>query len=412
MIQKCTHKNLMETIHTVYDANVPLMVWGAPGIGKSTVIRQEAEKIAGKEGRTFVDWNTLPEERRRGLASSSSNKEVFIYCDVRLSQYDPSDWAIPWANDDSMVWMASSVLKAFSRPDAKGIFFLDELPQAIPAVQNAAYQIILDRGYKDVSFPDIRVIAAGNRASDGGSQYAFAPALANRLMHIELDTPAGDIWVKDWASKNGINPYICAFIMHDPSQLYETSGRTENRRFAWPSPRSWEGASKLLNTLGIPDVKHIDGWTEQAQNMLYISVGRASAIDFVSFMEVMHDINLEEVLKKPETINHMNIDQQLGVMALFESFLQSSRKKDDADGDKKFGRYVAGIKAGLGMHDAIERKEFRQFVIRAINNTRRGPGDISAVLRMHGKEGKDLSDKYVSIFVAYAEANVKAGFAN
>lgn len=326
------HAGLEDMLVRTYGANIPIMIWGAPGIGKSTVVRASAKRIAESHKEEFLDWNSLSAAQRKALATSTDNTGKFIYADCRLSQYDPSDWAMPWVQsvDVDMVWAPSQVLRAFAVPGTSGMMFLDELPQAMPAVQNAAYQIILDRGYKDICFQNIRMVAAGNRSADGGNQYAFAPALANRLTHVELTSPYGKDWVASWARDHEIHPLICAFIGARPDNLYEDTGKTENRRYAWASPRSWEMASKLLHSLPIYEQANAEHWVAKAYELLYMTVGKGAAMEFQAYMLTLHDVFLEDYIKDPSKIREASVDIQLGVQAMWESHAkQLAMGKDD-----------------------------------------------------------------------------------
>lgn len=350
-VRSVNHKDAVETIKNMYNADVPVMMWGAPGIGKSVTVIETAKGIAGLLGLEFIEWNALSTAERNALANSLDNKGKFIYGDCRLSQYDPSDWALPWVDhkneDAGMKWLPSQLLKAYSVPGTKGILFLDELPQATPSVQNAAYQIILDRQYKDVCFKGIRMVAAGNRSSDGGNQYAFAPALANRLCHVELNTPSSEDWVK-WARDNGVHPMICAFIKSRPDCLYEETGKTENRRYAWASPRSWEMVSKLLNAMPPLDAANREGWVSDAYYMLHSTVGKGAALEFQAFMLTLHDVFLDDYLKNPELLKDASIDVQLGVQAMLEAHaLNIINKGDDKETIKLIDQHFNIFEANL-----------------------------------------------------------------
>ena len=325
-VRSLNHKEAAEAIKTMYRADVPVMLWGAPGIGKSVTVIETAKGIANNLGLEFIEWNALSTAERNALANSLDNSGKFIYGDCRLSQYDPSDWALPWVdrdNEDSgMKLLPSQLLKAYSVPGTQGMLFLDELPQATPSVQNAAYQIILDRQYKDVCFKGIRMVAAGNRSIDGGNQYAFAPALANRLSHMELVTPSSDEWVK-WARDNGVHPMICAFIKSRPDCLYEETGKTENRRYAWASPRAWEMASKLFNAIPPLDAANRENWVYDAYALVHCTVGKGAALEFQAYMLTLHDVFLDDYLKNPELLKDASIDIQLGVQAMLEAHSRS-----------------------------------------------------------------------------------------
>ena len=403
-IHNVNHQGLVTALNSVYAGDVPLMIWGAPGIGKSMTVRHTAQQIAESKGLEFIEWNILSAAERRALAMSVDNTGKFVYGDCRLSQYDPSDWALPWADrdgEDGMKWLPSQLLKAYSVPGTAGMLFLDELPQAIPAVQDAAYQIILDRCYKDVCFKGIRMVAAGNRAADGGNQYAFAPALANRMCHIELSSPYGKDWVTGWARNAGIHPLICAFISARSQYLYEETGKTENRRFAWSSPRSWEMASKLLNNLPTYSAATADSWISNSFGLLYMTVGKGAAMEFQAYMQTLHDVFLEDFLKSPDLLLESSVDVQLGVQAMLEGHTKHIvKEKTDKEKIALIGKYFDILALKLR---AEIRGMFIGGMLRGFRNPESGKSglqEISALLKKAGK--KDMLstfDEYKSEFV-------------
>ncbi len=167
----------------------PLFLWGPPGVGKSQIVKQAAEKT-GLEVR-----------------------------DVRAVLLDPVDLrGIPNITPEGLSrWCAPSFLPR----EGEGILFLDELNTAPPLVQAACYQLILDRKIGEYSLPDgWAVIAAGNRDKDRAVTHKMPSALANRFVHIDF-TVDMDEWLK-WAEKEDL---------------------------AFPTPRSWEFASNLVSTI-------------------------------------------------------------------------------------------------------------------------------------------------------------------
>ena len=144
-----------------------VMLWGAPGVGKSQGIRQIATKIAEKTG-----------------------KKVEI-TDVRLLLFNPVDLrGIPTTNADKTlaVWLKPKIFQMDESDDVINILFLDEISAAPQSVQAAAYQITLDRMVGEHKLPDnCIVIAAGNRVTDRSVAYTMPKALANRLCHMDID---------------------------------------------------------------------------------------------------------------------------------------------------------------------------------------------------------------------------------
>ena len=144
--------------------HTPVMLWGPPGVGKSQMVAQVAEK------------NNIP------------------VIDIRLSQMEPSDLrGIPFKNGAEVEWAIPSMLPNTKRHGPKGILFLDEITSAPPSVSAAAYQLILDRKLGNYEVPKgWAIFAAGNRQGDRGVTYTMPAPLANRFSHYEVDVNLDD----------------------------------------------------------------------------------------------------------------------------------------------------------------------------------------------------------------------------
>ena len=207
-------------------SHVPsVMLWGPPGIGKSQAVLQIADRLTADTG-----------------------KKVSI-TDIRLLLYNPVDLrGIPTADKDrtTAVWLRPQIFDLDPCNDVVNIVFLDEISAAPQSVQAAAYQITLDHKIGEHKLPDnCIVIAAGNRVTDKSVAFKMPKALSNRMMHLEIDSSAED-W-NTWAVGRGINEKIIGFLSFRPDYLmcFDSS----NDELAYPTPRSWEMASIILNTV-------------------------------------------------------------------------------------------------------------------------------------------------------------------
>lgn len=202
-----------------------VMLWGAPGVGKSQGVRQIAKRI-----------------------EENTDKKVIV-TDVRLLLFNPVDLrGIPTSNEDKTlaVWLKPKIFQMDESEDVINILFLDEISAAPPSVQAAAYQITLDRTVGEHRLPEnCIVIAAGNRVTDKSVAFTMPRALANRLCHIEIESSA-ESW-HNWAVAHGINQMVTGFISNSPISLNETE--FVNNELAFPSPRSWEMVSNILNSV-------------------------------------------------------------------------------------------------------------------------------------------------------------------
>lgn len=191
----------------------PLMVWGPPGVGKSTVLREVAEQ----EGIGFID--------------------------IRLAQREPVDLrGLPVPDGEQVRWLLSSDWPR--DPDSRGIVLFDELTAADRTLQVAAYEILLDRRLGDLYRvpPGWLLVGAGNRAGDRAVATTMSSALANRFCHLEI-APDLDAWVA-WANAKGLDPVVSGFLRFRPTLFLDMSGSLDR---GWPSPRSWERVAHELD---------------------------------------------------------------------------------------------------------------------------------------------------------------------
>ena len=174
----------------------PVFLWGPPGIGKSDIVKQITD----------------------GFSNS-------LLIDIRLSLWEPTDIkGIPYfdSNQNKMVWGAPSELpdeELASQYDHITVFF-DEMNSAAPAVQAAAYQLILNRRVGQYKLPDnVVIVAAGNREADKGVTYRMPAPLANRFVHVEMGVFFDD-WFA-WAVDNKIHQDVVGYLQFAKQDLYD-----------------------------------------------------------------------------------------------------------------------------------------------------------------------------------------------
>ncbi|MGN0692834.1 MAG: ATP-binding protein [Oscillospiraceae bacterium] len=241
-----------------------VMLWGPPGVGKSQGIRQMAEYISAETGKKAV------------------------ITDVRLLLFNPIDLrGIPTANDDKTlaVWLKPQIFQMDSSNDIINILFLDEITAAPQSVQAAAYQITLDRVIGEHKLPDnCIVIAAGNRVTDRSVAYKMPKALANRMLHIEIEDNFSS-W-KEWAVDCGVDPMVIGFLDFKREYLMQFSASPDDVAFA--TPRSWKMVSDLLNTIN-DDI-------DEMYPLIAGLVGTGTAIEFCSWYKVYHTLpSIEDI---------------------------------------------------------------------------------------------------------------------
>lgn len=235
-----------------------VMLWGPPGVGKSQAIRQLAQNIETQTGKKTV------------------------VTDVRLLLFNPIDLrGIPTANADKTlaVWLKPQIFQMDPGENVVNILFLDELSAAPQSVQAAAYQITLDRVVGEHKLPEnCIVIAAGNRTTDKSVAFKMPKALANRLLHIEVEG-SFKAW-KEWAIRSGIHPKVVGFLSFRQNYLMGFDSSSEDLAFA--TPRSWEMVSNLLHFVS-DDI-------EKMYRLIAGLVGTGVAIEFRTWAKIYNQL--------------------------------------------------------------------------------------------------------------------------
>jgi len=302
------HTEMEWVIKKVYETKTALFIWGATGIGKSQIVKKVAKDLAEKQNLEFREGNY--------------GEGIFTLIDIRLSEEkDPSNLkGLPYPNESrtKTKWLPIEAL-----PDqGQGIIFFDELNLALPIIQSACYEIILDRKLGGKPLPNgFLAIAAGNRIEDCANIYEMARPLANRFCHITLNIPPANKWC-DWGLENDIDTRIVSFLQFKPSYLYKFDEDANEQAF--PTPRAWEICSKLIK--GENDNKKL-------KLLVSMAVGSGVGYEFTAFNSLTKNLNINEILDDPSKIEEIkDISVKYSLIGAIGELYKSKMKKDK---DKK-----------------------------------------------------------------------------
>nr|NDG06036.1 AAA family ATPase [Oxalobacteraceae bacterium] len=260
-----TTKTARKAIQACFSVKRPVFLWGPPGIGKSELVAAITRDMGGH------------------------------MIDLRLGQMDPTDIrGIPFYNKDTgkMDWAPPMDL-----PDAELaaqypiiVLFMDELNGAAPAVQSAAYQLVLDRRVGKYVLPDnVVMVAAGNRESDKGVTYRMPTPLANRFVHLEMRADFA-AW-QEWAVMNNVSEDVIGYLSVAKQDLHDFDPKSSSRSFA--TPRSWIFVDQLVK-------QDLDDST--LTDLISGTIGDGLAVKFMAHRKIAGKLpKAEDVLSGKET---------------------------------------------------------------------------------------------------------------
>jgi len=256
---------LMDELKDCIKAGYPAMIWGGPGIGKSEIPQQ----IANDMGVKLLDF-------RANLFDPVDVRGIPYIRKVIETEKRFTSWAVP------------DVFPVVARDGDRGILFIDELPTAPPATQNAFLQLLLDGRIGDYELPKgWSLLCAGNRLTDSAAVYQMPSPVRNRMAHYELEPILQD-WV-EWAYKNNIHEDVIGFINFRPNLLSKFNAD----EYAFPTPRAWTMVSKKLHKSNTDEERLFYGVSSL--------VGDGAAGEFVAFKQIANKLpDIDKLVANPK----------------------------------------------------------------------------------------------------------------
>ncbi|MFJ4426351.1 AAA family ATPase [Streptomyces bobili] len=228
----------LEALTLAVAADLPVLLWGEPGIGKTAALTQLAESLD-------LPLTTV----------IASVHEPSDFSGLPVLGDDPAVHGVPMAPPDWAVRLVRA---------GRGLLFLDELSTAPPAVQAALLRLVLERRIGALQLPPgVRIVAAANPRSSAADGWELSPPLANRFVHLQW-THDHDVVVRGlggtWprATLPRLDPgkvreavdfarrAVCGLLSARPTLVHRLPSGEARRGGAWPSPRSWDMTLTLI----------------------------------------------------------------------------------------------------------------------------------------------------------------------
>ncbi|MFG1769995.1 AAA family ATPase [Nocardia salmonicida] len=228
----------LEALTLAVAADLPVLLWGEPGIGKTSALTQLAESLD-------LPLTTV----------IASVHEPSDFSGLPIIGDDPATQGVPMAPPDWAVRLVRA---------GRGLLFLDELSTAPPAVQAALLRVVLERRVGALELPaGVRIVAAANPRSSAADGWELSPPLANRFVHLQwthehdvVVRGLGGTWPRATVPRLAHESLseavtfarraVCTLLAARPKLVHQMPTTETRRGGAWASPRSWEMTVRLI----------------------------------------------------------------------------------------------------------------------------------------------------------------------
>lgn len=241
----------------------PVLLIGAPGIGKTAIMEQAAREC----NIGLVAYTMTHHTRQSAMGLPFISKKTYGGEEKSVTEYTMSE--IIAAVYDRM---ESTGLK-------EGILFIDEINCVSETLAPVMLQFLQGKSFGNAKVPaGWIIVAAGNPAEYNRSVREFDVVTLDRVKMINVE-PDYDVW-REYARMQGIHGAIVSYLDARRDNFYKIETTVDGKHFV--TARGWEDLSCLLyayERLGLSVDKEIVGE--------YICAP-ATATDFANYLELYY----------------------------------------------------------------------------------------------------------------------------
>lgn len=259
-----TPKRLIEVLTIKMKNGRPVLIKGAPGVGKSDIVARVAKTL--KMDLLLMHPVVSDPTDYKGMPGI-----------IQDGKKGPRAEFLPFGD-----------LKKLISAKKPTIAFLDDLGQAPATVQAACMQLILARRVNGHSVSDkVVFVAATNRREDMAGVTGILEPVKSRFNTILELVADPDEWI-EWAYENDMPAALIGFVHFRPTLL--NSGAATRDIVNHPCPRNFFHAGQSIND-GLIDLEDLSG-----------TLGEGCAAELMGFMRIYESLpNIAAIITDPDS---------------------------------------------------------------------------------------------------------------
>lgn len=268
-----SHSQLAKALQISLKADTVPFITSSPAMGKSALVR----KIAEENDLELIDLRLAQLQHFDLAGLVNPNKEEGNFSYLPLDEFPLENTPLPKGKQGFLL-------------------FLDEFNSADKYTAAAAYKLLLDRMIgKHKLHPNVRIVCAGNKLTDGAITHKLGTAIQSRVTHLELELNLKE-WLQWCEDSSNFHPLIHPFLSFRPELINNFDPKKEVVTYS--SPRTWDMLSKQLKAglLSLPKDDYIP--------IIMGIVGEQAGGEFIAFLEIFSKLpSIQDIEANPTGCN-------------------------------------------------------------------------------------------------------------
>ena len=376
----------------------PVLLLGAPGIGKTQIMEQAAREC----GVALVAYTITHHTRQSAIGLPFISKKEYGGREYSATEYTMSE-------------IVASIYNRMSETGlGEGILFIDEINCVSETLAPAMLQFLQCKSFGNHEIPKGWVIvAAGNPPEYNKSVREFDVVTLDRVKKILVE-PDYQTW-REYAYKENMHPAILSYLELRNNCFYQMETTIDGKQFA--TPRGWEDLSRMMEVyecLGKNITADLVGQYIQHERISqefaeYYELYQKYQQDY-QIIEILQGKNSEAMVRK---VSHASFDERVSVVNLLFSGTRQAVRKVMLQEEvlEKIFEVLKALKENLASGDLAQRLEDYIFDLKNTREKKQKEGLLERREDLCIRRAVTLLEDHAKLLKQHSEVQGEEAFA-
>lgn len=375
----------------------PVLLLGAPGIGKTQIMEQAAREC----GVALVAYTITHHTRQSAIGLPFISKKEYGGREYSATEYTMSE-------------IVASIYNRMSETGlSEGILFIDEINCVSETLAPAMLQFLQCKSFGNHEIPKGWVIvAAGNPPEYNKSVREFDVVTLDRVKKILVE-PDYQTW-REYAYKENMHPAILSYLELRNNCFYQMETTIDGKQFA--TPRGWEDLSRMMEVyerLGKNITADLVG-----QYIQHERISQEFAEYYELYQKYQQDYQITEILQGKNSeamvrkVSHASFDERVSVVNLLFSGTRQAVRKVMLQEEvlEKVFEVLKALKENLASGDLAQRLEDYIFDLKNTREKKQKEGLLERREDLCIRQAVTLLEDYAKLLKQHSEVRGEDAF--